>query len=350
MLLDLDAHLGHRAQHFGAHVLHRVLRRHREIARLGADAVTEIAALIFGVGVDRQFGGVELEAGVVGRGLEADVVEHEEFGFGAEEHGIAHAHRLDHGFGFLGHAAGVAVVGLARGRLQHVAGDDHGGFRKERIDRCSDGIGHQAHVGFVDRLPAGDRGAVEHRALGEDVLIDHADVESYMLPLAARVGKTQIDVFHVVVLDRFQDVFGGLHESPLGFLVVLSRPQPATVGNRQYNWGMFNTISENGHGKAGRVRSDGVEPGCPGSDANGFFDVGNEDLSVADTPGLGRPPDRVDRPVDQFVRNYDFDLHLGEGVYNVLSAAVEFGMALLAAETLGFGDGYALQSHFLERF
>jgi len=44
MLLDLDAHLGHRAEHFRAHVLHRILRRNREIARLGADAVAEIAA------------------------------------------------------------------------------------------------------------------------------------------------------------------------------------------------------------------------------------------------------------------------------------------------------------------
>ena len=214
MLLDLDAHLGHRAEHFRAHVLHRVLRRHREVAGLGADAVTEVAAFIFGVGIDRQFRRVQLEAGVVGRGLVADVVEHEEFGFGSEEHGVADAHRLDHGFRLLGHAARVAVVGLAGGRLQHVAGDDHGGLREERIDRRGDGIGHQAHVGFVDRLPAGDRRAVEHGAFGEDVFVDHADVEGHMLPLAARIGETQVDVFDVVVLDRFQDVFGGLHEYP----------------------------------------------------------------------------------------------------------------------------------------
>ena len=55
MLLDLDAHLGHRTEHFGAHVLNRILRRNRKVARLGADAVAEVAAFIFGVGVDRQF-------------------------------------------------------------------------------------------------------------------------------------------------------------------------------------------------------------------------------------------------------------------------------------------------------
>ena len=214
MLLDLDAHLGHGAEHFRAHVLHRVLRRHGEVAALGADAVTEIAAFIFGVRIDRQFRGVELEAGVVGGGLVAHVVEHEELGFRSEEHGVADAHRLDHRLGLLGDAARVAVVGLAGGRLQHVADDDHGGLGEERIDRRGDRVGHQAHVGFVDRLPAGDRGAVEHRAFGKDFLVDHADVEGHVLPLAARIGEAQVDVFYVVVLDRFQDVFGGLHEYP----------------------------------------------------------------------------------------------------------------------------------------
>ena len=67
---------------------------------------------------------------------------------------------------------------------------------------------------LVDRLPAGDRGAVEHLAFGKGVLFDHADVEGHVLPLAARIGEAQVDVFYVVVLDRFQDVFGGLHEYP----------------------------------------------------------------------------------------------------------------------------------------
>jgi hypothetical protein len=215
MLLDLDAHLGHCAEHFGAHVLHRVLRRNGKIAGFGTDAVAEIAALIFGVGVDRQLRGVQLEAGVVGSGLEADVVEHEELRLRSEKDGVADAHRLDHGLGLFGHAAWVAVVGLTRRRFQHVAGDDQGGFGEERINRRRDRIGHQAHVGFVDRLPARDRRAVEHQALGEDVFIDHADVERHVLPLAAWIGETQVDVFDVVVLDRFQDVFGGLHDSPL---------------------------------------------------------------------------------------------------------------------------------------
>src|SRR5206468_10212783 len=92
---------------------------------------------------------------------------------------------------------------------------DHGGLGEERIDRRCDRVGHQAHVGFIDRLPPGNRRAVEHDAFREGLLLDHADVESYMLPLAARIGETQVDVFDVVVLDRLQDVFAGLHGVPL---------------------------------------------------------------------------------------------------------------------------------------
>src|SRR5207253_10574549 len=45
----------------------------------------------------------------------------------------------------------------------------------------------------------------------------------------------------------------------------------------------------------GKFSSDRVHPGFPGPDANGFLDIGHEDLAVSDTPGLGRAPDGVDR-------------------------------------------------------
>ena len=83
VLFDGDAHLGHDGEHFGAHVLRRVLRIDREIAALGAHPVAEIAGLVFGVGVGRQFDRVDLEAGIVGRRREAHVVEDEELGFRA---------------------------------------------------------------------------------------------------------------------------------------------------------------------------------------------------------------------------------------------------------------------------
>src|SRR6266566_1557370 len=47
--------------------------------------------------------------------------------------------------------------------------------------------------------------------------------------------------------------------------------------------------------------SDGVQSGFPGSDPNGFFDVGDEDLAVADPPGLGGATDRLDGFLDHVV-------------------------------------------------
>ena len=211
MLFYLAAHARHGAEHFRAHVLRRVERRHREVALLEPDVVTEIAALVVGVGVGRKFHRIELEAGVVGLRDVFDVVEDEELGLRPEEDGVAHAHGLDQTFRLPGDRARVAVVGLARQRFERVADQDHRRLGVERIDAGAFRIGHELHVGLVDRLPAGDRGAVEHDALAERILLDRRDISRDVLPLAARVGETEIDVFHVVVLDHLQSVFGGRH-------------------------------------------------------------------------------------------------------------------------------------------
>ena len=87
---------------------------------------------------------------------------------------------------------------------------------------------------------------------------------------------------------------------------------------------------------------DRVEPGLPRANANGFLDIGDEDLTVADAPGLGRAADGVDRPLDQVVADHDLDFDLGQEVHDVFGAAIKLRMALLTSETLGFGDGDAL--------
>ena len=165
-----------------------------------------IAALVFGVGIDGEFHRVELEAGIVGLGLVFHVVEDEEFGLGSEIDGVTDPHRFDHGLGALGDAARIARIGLAGRRLEYVAHQNQRRFREERIDRRRRRIRHQAHVGFVDGLPAGDRGAVEHLPFGERVFLDQAHVKGDMLPFAARIGEAEIDEFHVAVLDHFHDV------------------------------------------------------------------------------------------------------------------------------------------------
>ena len=214
VLLDHRAHLRHRRQHLAAHVLRRILRRHREIAALGADAVAEVAALVSRVGVGRQFDRVDLEAGIVGLGGEAHVVEHEELGLGAEEDRVADAGRLEIGLGLLGDAARIAVVGLAARGIENVAVDDHRRGGEERVHAGRGRVGHQRHVGLVDRLPAGDRRTVEHEPVGEGVVVDQRLIEGDMLPLAPRIGEAEIDIFDVVVLDRLQDILGGLHHLP----------------------------------------------------------------------------------------------------------------------------------------
>jgi hypothetical protein len=35
-----------------------------------------------------------------------------------------------------------------------------------------------------------------------------------VLPLAPRIGEAQIDIFDIIVLDRLQDILGGLHHLP----------------------------------------------------------------------------------------------------------------------------------------
>src|SRR5262249_12506924 len=57
----------------------------------------------------------------------------------------------------------------------------------------------------------GNRGSVEHDAVGEGVFVDRGDVGGDVLPFAARVGEAEIDVFHVVVLDHLHDVLRRSH-------------------------------------------------------------------------------------------------------------------------------------------
>lgn len=53
---------------------------------------------------------------------------------------------------------------------------------------------------------------------------------------------------------------------------------------------------------------------------------------------------------DHVVAENDFHFHLGQEVHDIFGAAIELGMALLAAEALGLGDGDALEADLLECF
>src|SRR6185312_8164210 len=100
----------------------------------------------------------------------------------------------------------------------------------------------------------------------------------------------------------------------------------------------------------GWMLSDGDRAGLAGTDADHFLDVEDEYLAVADLFRFGGLLDGVDAGVDEVVGDDDLDLHLGQEIDDVFGAAIEFGVALLAAEALGLCDGDSLHSDGLERF
>ena len=71
-------------------------------------------------------------------------------------------------------------------------------------------------------------------------------------------------------------------------------------------------------------------------------------FAVADPPGLRGATDRLDRFLDHVVAEHNLDLHLGEKIHDVFGAAIKLGMPFLPAKALGFGNGDALQSDFLQ--
>ena len=98
------------------------------------------------------------------------------------------------------------VEGLVGGGLENVAVHAQGRSREERIDVGRIVVGHEYHVGLVDGLPAGNRGAVEHHAFIEHVCIDDRSVHGNVLKLAAQVGETKVDIFDAFVLDLLHQI------------------------------------------------------------------------------------------------------------------------------------------------
>src|ERR1700730_18470967 len=84
------------------------------------------------------------------------------------------------------------------------------------------------------------------------------------------------------------------------------------------------------------------------ANSDGVVDARHEDLAVADAAGVRRAADRLDRLLDHLVLDDQLDLHLGQEVDDVLGAAIELGVALLAPEALGLKDGDPLQSDLIE--
>ena len=206
VLLDGQAHLAHAGQHLGPQVALAVNRRHGEVAALDAGPVAHVAfGVVLEVGAGA-FDAVDGDAAGVGADAEADAVEDEELGFRAHHHGVADAAAFHVGLRLLRRAARVAGIGLPGARLEDVAEQDQARLGGEGVHDRRGRVGHQDHVALVDRLPAGDRAAVEHDAVAERVLVDGRDVLRRVLPLAARVGEPQVHVLHGVLAHHLHDV------------------------------------------------------------------------------------------------------------------------------------------------
>ena len=200
VLVDLHAHALHRRKHLGPDILAVVDRRHGEVAALDARAMAHVAHLVVGVCVPRCVDRVDLVGNLVDLGRKLHVVEQEEFRFGTPIGHVTDTGGLQISFRLFGRATRVAVISFAGVRFDNRTVNRHGLFGKERVHVGRPGVGHQFHVRLVDRLPAGDRRAVEHEAFVEEILVDLVRHDRHVLQLAARVGETDVDVFDILVL------------------------------------------------------------------------------------------------------------------------------------------------------
>ena len=236
VLLDREAHFAHGAEHLGTQILLAIHWRHREIAAFDQRAMAHVAFRVVLQAGLRAFDAVQLVHAVSAAGAELHAVEDEELGLRAEEGGVAQAGALQVFLGLLGSAARVAVVALAGAGLVDVAEQDHLRLGREWVHHRRRRIRHQDHVALVDRLPAGDRRAIEHDALGEGIRLQRRDVLRGVMPLAARVGEAEIDVFDAVFLHHLEDLGDGVVTRLLGhdeFLQSASRLKIPAVARRR---------------------------------------------------------------------------------------------------------------------
>ncbi len=204
--LDLQAALDHGEHHFGAQIVQRVGRRHREVTFLVTQLVTKIGLLV-AAGVPGAFHAVEIVvAGVLGL-IIADVVEDEEFQLRAEIGGVGDAGLLHEVDGLAGHVARVARVVFLGKRVLDVADHRQGRVLAERIDERRLRNRHDEHVRLIDGLPAADAGAVKAQAFFKHRFVQRVGGDGEMLPETGEVHETQIDRLDFLLADQSQNFF-----------------------------------------------------------------------------------------------------------------------------------------------
>ena len=106
--------------HFVANVLQRIHRRHREVTFLRPNLVAEIRKF-FAPAIPMSLDTIDVMKRRVDVKTEPDVVENEKFRLWPKEGGVGNASALQICFCFLSDAARVAIIGLARDRIDNRA-------------------------------------------------------------------------------------------------------------------------------------------------------------------------------------------------------------------------------------
>src|SRR5438034_8675506 len=87
-----------------------------------------------------------------------------------------------------------------------------------------------------------------------------------------------------------------------------------------------------------------------GTDTDDLLDILNKNLAVANLAGAGGLDDGIHGPLGETVIDHQFDFYLWQKIDDVFGAAVQLGMAFLAAKTLYFGHGQTGDTDFSQRF
>ena len=199
--LDLQADRLAGGDHGVTDVGHLVVGGDREVAALEGGLVALVAALLLAPGVPGCLGGVHGVGGSGGRGVVAHGVEQVELGLGADVAGVGDAGGAQVGLGLGGDGAGVAGVDLVGEGVHDREVDHQGPVGAEGVQEGGGHVGDELHVGLVDGLEAPDRGAVEHEAVGQGVVLEGRHRDGEVLHHPGQVTEADVNEVDVLLLD-----------------------------------------------------------------------------------------------------------------------------------------------------
>src|ERR1044071_6967706 len=94
---------------------------------------------------------------------------------------------------------------------------------------------------------------------------------------------------------------------------------------------------------------DCIRSSFPRPDPDHIFYIEHENFPVADATGTRGLENRLHCRLDLIRQEDDLDFDLGQEVNDILGAAVQLGVAFLAAEPLRLGDGDPLDTDLMKR-